>query len=385
MIYLDNAATTWMDNRVVDAMRPYMEDKYLNPSSSYAIETRKVLDDARARIAAFVGCDPSGVIFTSGGTEADNLAIAGTVQKVFLDTGKKPQIITSSIEHKAVLETCRFLNALPGAYTYYLPVDNAGLIDPAEVTHRLELNQGVTLVSIMALNNEIGTVEPIEEIAQICNACDYPVLFHTDAVQAIHYKRFNMKNSGIDMLSLSAHKFSGPKGVGALCVSDRAMEALSPILHGGHQQNGFRPGTENVAGIVGMAKAIELLEKEWDVRHDVVAELDRMMRDKLMQIPDIRFNGDGTPGYINVSFKDVDAETLLIFLQRDGVYASSGSACNEGIVDTSHVLSAINVPEDYIDGTIRFTLGDMNTMPQIMEACDIVRKNVQFIRQSQSC
>lgn len=377
MIYLDNAATTPTDHRVVEAMLPYMNEKFLNPSAIYADEISDIVEQARATIASFVGCDPDGVIFTSGGTESDNLAVAGIAE-----TCDHPRILTSSIEHKAILETCKWLHRSGKADVTIIDPDEEGFVEYMDVIRQIN-HSHFDLVSIMTVNNEVGTSQPIWMIGQHC--AKRGVLFHTDAVQAIHAERINMSSYGINMLSMSAHKFNGPKGIGALCCDRDALSRLSPILHGGLQQRGLRPGTENVPGIVGMAKAIELLRDEWYERFDLVKQADTLMRQQLSTIQDMRFNGrgpsdGGTYGYVSVSFKDVDAESLLLALRNEGVYASAGSACNTDSIEVSHVLQAIKVPEEYIKGTIRFTLSYDTNILDVLEACSIIKRLVSVMR-----
>lgn len=373
--YLDHAATTPLDPRVLEAMMPYLTDKFQNPSSSYAWEVSSAIGKAREAVAALVGCDAPGVIFTSGGTEADNLAIKGTAYHYYAQHHRPAPIITSNIEHKAVMNTCDWLERMGFASVTYVPADEDGIINYMDVRRALNDTPEVSLVSIMGVNNELGIIQPYELIGMNCHSRETPVLFHTDAVQLMHVERVNMRSDIIDMLSMSAHKFNGPKGIGALCLSKAAAGALTPILHGGLQEYGVRPGTENVAGIIGMGKAAELLRNEWDERQETLKMLDRCMADLLRRVPGIRMNnldapeGYRAPGYFSIAFKEIDAETILLMLNNRGICVSSGSACNSGSVETSHVLRAVGVPAEYIDGTIRITLGHENKMYEIIEFC----------------
>lgn len=384
MIYLDSAATTRTDPRVVEAMKPYETEKFFNPSAIYAEEARDAIERAQVIISEFVGCSPRGVIFTSGGTESDNMAIAGAAFEHYASTGKPIRIVTSNIEHKAVLETCGWLERAGLAKVRSLSVDERGCVDYRDVKQLVESSE-VDLVSVMAVNNEIGTIQPVSLLGWACNTRD-KVLFHTDAVQAVHCMPINMKCSCIDMFSMSAHKFNGPKGVGALCLSEYALNKLRPILHGGGQQRGLRSGTENVPGIVGMAAAIELMRDEWAERYASVQYLDNIMREALSRIRDSRFNGSGGDvdvynyGYISISFKDIDAETLLMVLKNRGIYASAGSACNSDSIEISHVLKAINVPDEYIKGTIRLTFNHELLMHEALTACKEIAAAVKMLR-----
>lgn len=373
--YLDHAATTPLDPRVLEAMMPYLTDKFQNPSSSYAWEVSSAIGKAREAVAALVGCDAPNVVFTSGGTEADNLAIKGTAYHYYVQHHRPAPIVTSNIEHKAVMNTCDWLERMGFASVTYVPADEDGIINYMDVRRALNDTPEVSLVSIMGVNNELGIIQPYELIGMNCHSRETPVLFHTDAVQLMHVERVNMRSDIIDMLSMSAHKFNGPKGIGALCLSEAAAGALTPILHGGLQECGIRPGTENVAGIIGMGKAAELLRSEWDERQETLKMLDRCMADLLRQVPGIRLNnldapeGYRAPGYFSIAFKEVDAETVLLMLNNRGICVSSGSACNAGSVETSHVLRAVGVPAEYIDGTIRITLGHENKIYEIIEFC----------------
>lgn len=381
MIYLDAAATTQTDPRVVEAMRPYMTENYLNPAALYSDKAEEAVEKAKVIIADFLDTDPEGVIFTSGGTESDNMALVGAELHHYIETGEKIHILVSNIEHKAILAECDWLEFTGRAKIHYIEPDEYGFITAAKLEEELAAHPEISLVSIMAVNNEIGTVEPFELFGHICHRHDRPILFHTDAVQAIAHERISMRSYDIDMLSLSAHKFNGPKGVGALCMSKRALERTEPILHGGSQQHNRRPGTENVPGIVGMATAIELLRDDWAERKLSVRLVDKVIRDNLFQIPDTIFNGNGySPGYISVSFKGVDAETLLMILKNKQIFASAGSACNSESVEVSHVLEAIHVPEDYIRGTIRLTFDHNLAAYQAMIACREIADAVCWIR-----
>lgn len=356
-IYLDNAATTATKPEVLEAMLPYFTQVYGNPSSIHRAgrDARRAVEHAREQVAAALNADKGEIYFTAGGSESDNWALKGTA---FAHREKGNHIITTQIEHHAVLHTCQWLER-QGFEVTHLPVDADGLVDPADVERAI--TDRTILVSVMMANNEIGTIEPIAEIARIAHA--HGVLMHTDAVQAVGAVEVDVRALGVDMLSLSAHKFYGPKGVGALYV--RRGVKLDTYMHGGAQERGRRAGTEYLPGIVGLGKAIELATA------DIAGHAARLtaMRDRLIdgilkEIPYARLNGHRTrrlPGNVNVSIEYIEGEALLLRLDLAGIEGSSGSACTSGSLDPSHVLLAIGLPHEIAHGSLRLTLGDYNT------------------------
>lgn len=375
-IYLDNAATTPVRREVFEAMVPYLTDKYGNPSSihSYGREARADLNRAREQVAAAIGAAPEEIIFTAGGSEADNLAIKGTALAMY---GEKSHIITSAVEHHAVLHSVESLKRLGFSVTI-LPVDSEGMVDPEDV--KRAITPETCLISIMYANNEVGTIQPIEEISRI--AREAGVLFHTDAVQAVGHMPVDVKSLGVDMLSLSGHKFYGPKGVGALYA--RRGVRLAPLIDGGAQERKRRAGTENMAGIVGIGMAIELAVGEMD---EVSAKEERL-RDKLMEgltqrIPDVRLNGHRRlrlPNNVNMSFLYVEGESLLLNLDMEGIAASSGSACTSGSLAPSHVLMAMGIPHEVAHGSVRMTLGRYTEDADVERVLDVMPRIVEKLR-----
>ena len=363
IIYLDHAGTTPLDPRVLQEMLPYFSERFGNPSSVHTIgqEAKRALDESREKVARVLGCRISEVVFTSGGTESDSAAIRGAVTAL-QETGN--HIITSSVEHHAVLHTCQYLENM-GFEVTYLPVDRYGLVDLNDVAHAI--TERTILVSIMYANNEIGTIEPIQEIASLvkdrARSMERTIVVHTDAVQAAGYLDLNIRSLGVDMLSLSGHKFHGPKGVGVLCV--RRGTPFLPQQLGGGQERERRSGTENIPGIVGMAMALEIADSE----RDHVSQHCRMLRDKLVdgiseQVPDASLNGHPTqrlPNNVNFSFEQVEGEPILLGLDMAGIAASSGSACSSGSLEPSHVLLALGQSAELARGSLRLTLGKDNT------------------------
>lgn len=356
LVYMDHAATTPVHPEVSAAMRPYVENQYGNPSSIYSIarEAREAVEKAREQIASSLGAKPEEIYFTSGGTESDNWAIKGAA---FAHRKKGDHIITTSIEHHAVLHTCKYLEK-QGFRVTYLPVDQYGLVDP--VVLDTAITDRTILVSVMFANNEIGTIEPIAEIDRITR--DHHVLFHTDAVQAVGHVPLRVGELNADLLSLSAHKFYGPKGVGALYI--RKGTTIDTYLHGGGQERNRRAGTENVAGIVGAGKAIEIATAGIAEKGKRIAAMrDRLMK-KMLEIPNTRLNGHPEirlPGNLNVSFEYIEGESMLLLLDSFGICASTGSACTSGSLEPSHVLLATGLSPEVAHGSLRLTLGDENT------------------------
>ena len=376
VIYLDNAATTRTAPEVVDAMLPYFTENYGNPSSIYgfASANKEVIAEQREKIADVLGAKANEIYFTAGGTESDNWALTATAE-AYGTKGK--HIITSRIEHHAVLHTCAYLEKR-GYEVTYLDVDENGLVDPRKVEEAIRPD--TILISIMAANNEIGTIQPIREIGEIAHA--HGVLFHTDAVQAFAQIPINVDECYIDMLSASGHKLNGPKGIGFLYI--RKGVKIRSFIHGGAQERKRRAGTENVPGIVGLGKAVELAAatmeeraaKETELRDYAISRIEK-------EIPYCRLNGDRVkrlPNNINFSFRFIEGESMLIKLDFKGIYASSGSACTSGSLDPSHVLLAIGLPHEIAHGSLRMTLGADTTKEDIDYTADCLKEIVEEIR-----
>ena len=375
-VYLDNAATTPVNQQVLDAMIPYFREQYGNASSVYETgrEARKAVEKARRQAAEAIHAKPQEVYFTAGGSESDNWAIKGAA---FSRRTKGNQIITTAIEHHAVLHTCEWLGK-QGFSVTYLPVDEYGLVTPEQV--EAAITEQTILITIMAANNEIGTLLPIKEIAEVANR--HKVLFHTDAVQALGAVPVDVQEWGVDMLSLSAHKFHGPKGVGLLYVKSGVR--LDNLLHGGAQERGKRAGTDNLPAIVGLGEAIERAAR----LQPQTAEHQRRLRDRLIQglterIPDIRLNGHPQkrlPGNVNISIRFIEGEAMLLRLDLSGIAASSGSACTSGSLDPSHVLLAIGLPHEVAHGSLRFSFSDESTDQDVDEVLRVLPPIVQTLR-----
>ena len=376
IIYLDNAATTRTAPEVVDAMLPHFTEKYGNPSSVYgfAAENKEVISRQRRVIAEVLGAKENEIYFTAGGTESDNWALTATAE-AYASKGK--HIITSRIEHHAILHTCEYLEKR-GYEVTYLDVDENGLVDPKKVEEALRPD--TILISIMTANNEIGTIQPIREIGEIARA--HGVLFHTDAVQAFAQIPINVEECHIDMLSASGHKLNGPKGIGFLYI--RKGVKIRSFIHGGAQERKRRAGTENVPGIVGLGKAVELAASTMEER----AERETKLRDYTIariekEIPYCRLNGDRVkrlPNNINFSFRFIEGESMLIKLDLKGICASSGSACTSGSLDPSHVLLAIGLPHEIAHGSLRMTLGADTTKEDLDYTVDCLKQIVEEIR-----
>ncbi len=377
IIYMDHAATTYTKKDVVDAMIPYFTEYFGNPSSIYGIarESKKAVDAARAQVAKALGADPDEIYFTSGGSESDNWAIKGIASA---NRKRGNHIITTSIEHHAVLHTCQFLEK-EGFVVTYLPVDQYGLVDPNELEKAI--TDKTILISIMYANNEIGTIEPITELGAI--ARKRKVYFHTDAVQAIGNVPIDVKAQNIDLLSLSAHKFYGPKGAGALYIKKGVR--IENLIHGGGQERKKRAGTENLAGIVGMGKAIELATADIPGHNrKIQAMRDRLIKTALEKIPHIRLNGHPEkrlPGNFNMSFEFIEGESMLLWLDDEGICASTGSACTSGSLEPSHVLLATGLPVEVSHGSLRLTLGDANTDEDVDTVLKVLPKVVSRLRE----
>ncbi|MBU2053587.1 MAG: cysteine desulfurase NifS [Proteobacteria bacterium] len=352
-IYMDYAATTPTDSRVVEAMLPFFGEVYGNPSSLHAFgqEARSAVEDSRARIAAFLGAEPAEIVFSSGGTESDNFALKGAA---CANRNKGDHIITSAVEHHAVLETCRFLEG-EGFRVTYVPVDGDGTVDPASVAGAI--TDRTILVSIMHANNEIGTIQPVAEIGRLTR--EKGICFHTDAVQTFGHLPFTVDELGCDLMSASAHKLYGPKGVGLLYI--RKGTRIKPFLHGGEQENGRRASTQNVPGIVGFGKAVELAGASLAEEAARLAALrDRFIRGVFDRLDGIRLNGhprQRLPNNINISLESVEGEGMILSLDMLGIACSTGSACSSSIAETSHVLTAIGLQRGFAHGSLRFSLG----------------------------
>ena len=376
MIYADNAATTRMSQTAIAAMLPYMDKLYGNPSSLYAFgqQAKEALEDARARIAACLGCEAREITFTSGGSEADNQAIlsaaaAGEKQ------GKK-HIISTAFEHHAVLHTLKKLEKQGFAVTL-LDVHENGIVTPEQVAQAIRAD--TCLVTVMYANNEIGTVQPIREIGAVCREKGVP--FHTDAVQAVGHIPVDMRADNVDMLSLSAHKFHGPKGIGVLAA--KRGTRLVNLIEGGAQERGKRAGTENIPAIMGMAAALEEAVRNLDANAQKLRAMRDTLIDGLCAIPHCILNGDRTrrlPGNVNFCFEGIEGESLLLLLDDRGVAASSGSACTSGSLDPSHVLLAIGRPHEIAHGSLRLTLSEENTPEDVQAVITAVTEVVSYLR-----
>lgn len=376
LIYLDNAATTQVYPEVLKAMEPYFTEYYGNPSSiySFAGESKKAVDAARQTIADFLHATPEEIYFTGGGSESDNWALKATAE-AYKSKGK--HIITSKIEHHAILHTCEYLEK-QGFEVTYLDVDENGLVHPEEVEKAIRPD--TILISVMFANNEIGTIEPIAEIGKI--AKEHGVLFHTDAVQAFGHVPIDVEEMNIDMLSASGHKINGPKGIGLMYI--RKGLKLGSFIHGGAQERHRRAGTHNVPGIVGFAKAVELASAHLEERIKYETELrDYYIHRVETEIPYAKLNGDRTsrlPNNTNFCFRFIEGESMLILLDQKGICASSGSACTSGSLDPSHVLLAIGLPHEIAHGSLRVTLSEKTTKEEIDYTVDELKKIIERLR-----
>lgn len=366
LIYLDHAASTPVLQEIINEMIPYLGDLYGNPSSihTYGIKSKIAIQTARRRVAFLIGAKPSEIFFTSGGTESDNLALKGISKSIRNYQNKKNHIITSSIEHDAILETCHYLEK-DGFNVTYLNVDKNGIIDKTELKN--QLTEKTALVSIMLANNEIGVIQPVKEFSKIVHDFDKRIIFHSDAVQAVGKIPVNVKELDLDSLSLSSHKINGPKGVGALYVREKVN--LEPLMQGGGQELTFRSGTENVPGIVGFGKASEISMLNLKNNSQYLYYLRDYFINRINEeISGRMLNGSlesRLPNNVNFTFLGINGEDLLIKLDEDGILASTGSACSANLQQESHVLKAIGLNHEEISGSIRFTLGIQNTKEEI--------------------
>ena len=375
-IYADNAATTRIADEVFEVMMPYFKGNYGNASSVYKFgrDNHQAIETARKTIARLIGASPMEIFFTSCGSESDNWALKGTMHRIAA-AGKK-HLITSSIEHHAILHSAQSLER-DGFDVTYLPVDKYGHVSVQSVKDAIREDTG--LVSIMYANNEVGTIQPVKEIGEICREAG--VLFHTDAVQAAGTLHIDVNNQNIDMLSMSAHKFNGPKGVGVFYC--RRGHFPDNFMDGGAQERGRRAGTENVAYIIGMAKAFEMACSEMDAKAEKLAAMRDHIKEGLLKIHDSRLNGDPVdrlPGNLNVSFAGIDGQSMLFDLDLEGIAASSGSACASGSLDPSHVLLAMGLPYEMAHGSLRISLGRYNTMAEADMIIEAVTNVVSRLR-----
>jgi cysteine desulfurase len=375
-VYVDHNATTPVHPEVLEAMLPYYMDKFGNPSSIHGFgrETKVALEEAREKVAQLLGVASAEIFFTSGGTESDNLAVKGVA---FANRDKGKHIITSKIEHHAILESCKFLEK-EGFTVTYLPVDSKGVVDPEDL--RKALRDDIILVSIMYVNNEVGSIQPLEEISRIVK--DKGIYLHSDAVQALGKIPLDVRKLNVDMLSMSGHKIYGPKGVGAIYI--RKGVRITPWSHGGHHERSRRAGTENVPGIVGFAKAVELAYRELDDQNRHLKNLTETFYRRLIEtIPDVILNGDlnsRAVNTLNISFKGVEGESVILSLDLKGVAVASGSACTSGTLEPSHVLSAMGIAPEIAQGAIRFSFGRDNTMEDVDYVVSILPEIVNRLR-----
>lgn len=375
-IYMDNAATTRVTEPVFEAMKPYFCEKFGNPMSvhSFGRESRRAVEEARRQVAAALNADSREIYFTGCGTESDNWALRGAA---YARGNTRRTLVTTTIEHHAILHTAEQLEK-EGFKVVYVPVDEFGIVKLDEMEKAI--TEDVFLVSVMTANNEIGTIQPIEEIARMAHAKG--ALFHTDAVQAIGSVKIDVKAMGIDLLSLSGHKFHAPKGVGALYMKNSVH--IERLIRGGAQERTQRAGTENLASIVGLGKAIELATADIDAHNAKLIEMrDHMISEILARIPETRLNGDATrrlPGNVNVSVRYIEGESLLLSLDLKGIAASSGSACTSGALDPSHVLLAIGLPHEIAHGSLRLTMNEENTMEEVDTVVEALVEIVKRLR-----
>ncbi|MHC1716834.1 MAG: cysteine desulfurase NifS [Candidatus Dojkabacteria bacterium] len=373
--YFDNSATTKIKPEVLDSMMPYLTEMYGNASSIYSLgrESKKALDLARDQVAKALGANSKEIFFTSSGTESDNWAIKGVA---FANQKKGNHIITSSIEHHAVLHTCKYLEKY-GFEITYLPVNDKGIVNPNDL--KKAIRKETILISIMYANNEIGTIQPINGIGDIAKKNN--IYFHTDAVQAVGNIDIDVNKLNVDLLSLSGHKFNGPKGIGVLYIKEGTN--IYSVFHGGGQERGKRPSTENVAGIVGLGKAIELATKDIEKKSKHLISLREQAIKRLLEIPDTILNGDKKnrlPGNVNICFRYIEGESILLMLDQLGICASSGSACTSGSLDPSHVLLAIGLPHEIAHGSLRLSFSEENTKEEVEYLLKVLPSIIRNLR-----
>ncbi|PUU95010.1 cysteine desulfurase NifS [Halanaerobium sp.] len=376
-VYFDNAATTRVKDEVIEEMQKYYSELYGNPSSIYNFGqlAKKAVEKSRVKVARLLNSNPDEIYFTGGGSEADNWAIKGILSA---NEKKGNHIITTKIEHHAILHTCEYLEK-KGAEVTYLDVDENGLVDIKQLEESIKDN--TVLISIMFANNEIGTVQPIKEIGEIAKKHD--IYFHTDAVQAVGNEVIDVKDMNIDLLSLSAHKIHGPKGVGALYIKKGTR--IHNLIHGGAQEKNKRAGTENVPGIAGLGRAADIAYNNFDQKREKLIKLrDRLIEKIDKEIPECQLNGHREkrlPGNVNFSFKYIEGESLLLYLDMEGISASSGSACTSGSLDPSHVLMSIGLPHEIAHGSLRLSLSDYNTEEDVDYTVEKLINVVKRLRQ----
>lgn len=376
MIYMDHSATSPVDREVFKAMEPYFMDSFGNASTLYSLgrDARKAMESSRKQVASLIGADTSEIVFTSGGTESDNIAIKGVAYKL---KNKGNHIITSNIEHPAVDETCKYLEK-NGFKVTYLPVREDGIINVSDLEDAI--TDKTILITIMHANNEIGTIQPVAEIGEI--ARQNKIYFHTDAVQSVGKIPVNVKDLMVDMLSISAHKLYGPKGIGALYI--RKGVRLEPIIHGGGHEKGIRPGTENVAGIVGLGKACEIAEEKLDeTAHYVSSMRDEIIKRVLYEIDESYLNGHPTkrlPNNINFRFTGIEGESLVLHLDAKNIASSTGSACSSKKLEPSHVLMALGLEEVQAHGSLRLSLGKENKIEDVDYVVESIKDSVGTLR-----
>ncbi len=376
IVYADNSATTNISDEVFEAMLPYLKDQYGNASSIYKLgrDAQKAIEESRAKVAKALNADPKEIFFTSCGTESDNWAIRGVCEK--LKAKGKNHIVTSVFEHHAILHTCQYMER-QGYEVTYIPVSDKGLINPEDI--RNAITDKTAIVSIMYANNEIGTIQPIEEIAKVCH--EKGVIFHTDAVQAVGNVEIDVKKQGIDMLSLSGHKIHAQKGIGAIYIKRGLV--LPNLIYGGGQERGKRPGTENTAAIVGLGRAMEIAVQGIPEKNERVTKMRNRLIDGLLTIPNTRLNGDREKrlaGNCNISFEGVEGESLLLKLDEHGIMASSGSACTSGSLDPSHVLLSLGLKHEVAHGSLRLSINNQNTEEDIDYILEWVPKVIEELR-----
>ena len=376
-IYLDHSATTGTKQEVLEEMLPVFTTNYGNPSSvhSFGRDAKKLVDQARMRVAKALGALPEEIFFTAGGTEADNWVLKGVA---YANKNKGNHIITTGIEHHAVINTCKYLEE-HGFKVTFLPVNEYGIVNLDEIEKSIADN--TILISVMFANNEIGTIEPIKEIGSLCRKKG--ILFHTDAVQAVGNVPIDVKDMNIDLLSIASHKFYGPKGMGALYI--RKGVKIDSLIHGGAQERGRRAGTENIPGIVGMGKAIEIAVKNMDSESKRLIYLRDKLIEGLLKISGTKLNGDKNnrlPGNVNVTFDSVDGEILAMALDEDGICVSNGSACSAGAIEPSHVLTAIGLSRDAAKGSLRLTIGANTTEDEVDFVVNAIDNTVVKLREN---
>ncbi|WP_195923332.1 cysteine desulfurase NifS [Clostridium tepidum] len=374
-VYMDYSATTYTKPEVLEEMLPFFTENFGNPSSLYSFsdKTKRAVNIARERVAKAINAEKNEVFFTSGGSEADNWALKGIA---YANKNKGNHIITTKIEHHAILHTAQFLEK-EGFKVTYLPVDKDGFVSVEDV--KAAITDETILVSVMFANNEIGTIEPIKEIGKLCR--ENKIYFHTDAVQAIGHVDIDVKDMNIDLLSMSAHKFYGPKGVGALYIRNGVK--IQNLIHGGGQERGKRASTENIAGIVGLGKAIDLAVKNMPEENKKLARLrEKLINEIEKRIPEVKLNGPRDmnrrlPNNVNFSFIGIEGETLLLDLDMNGIFASTGSACASASLDPSHVLLSIGLPHEIAHGSLRLSLGAKNTEEDVDYVLEILPKIIK--------